>query len=117
MTSSTAKVNVGTLSKADRKKLATRIKAARAKGQAWDGEKGICVEMKISGAPVGRQLLREIGQDGMIAKTYDHKAAATARKPKPAAKKARKPSAKKPVAKPAPTEAAVKAIAEMSDLS
>jgi len=104
MTATTPKLNVGTLSKADRKKLANRIVQLRKKGMAWDGEKGICAELGLSGAPVGRTLIRELGKGDMIAATYDHKAAAAARKPKPAAKKARKPAAKKaPVAKPAPT--------------
>jgi len=108
MTSTTTKVNVGTLSKADRKKLATKIVALRKKNVAWDGPKGICQELGISGAPVGRQLLREVGQETMISKTYDHKAAANARSaakpaPKPRAKKAAKPKVAKaaPVAAPA----------------
>ena len=106
----TTKINVGTLNKADRKKLATKILALRKKNVAWDGENGICAQLGISGAPVGRTLLREVGQAQLIKPTYDHKAAANKRSAaKPVAKKSRKPAAKK-TAKPAPVKVATNPV-------
>jgi len=96
-----SKINVSNLSKAQRLALAKRIVKARDKGQAWDGPKGICATMGIAGAPVGRKLMREVGADAKIAPTYDHKAAAAARKAatKPAKKR---PAKKAPAAKVEP---------------
>ena len=100
-----AKVNLSNLSKAQRRALATRVAKLRAKGMAWDGEKGICAATGISGAPVGRQLLREynlVEKAGGIAPSYDRAAAKAAREKE--ARKAKRAS-RKPAAKvePAPT--------------
>lgn len=85
------KQNLSNLSKAQRSALAKRIVKLRDKGVAWDGPKGICEQLGIAGAPVGRQLMREVGAGAKIAATYDHKAAAAKRKgaakPKATAKK------------------------------
>lgn len=94
------KINLSNLSTAQRRALATRIAKARAKGQSWDGPKGICETMGLSGAPVGRKLLREyklVEKAGGIAPSYDRKAAKAARESE--AKKAKR-AARKPKAQP-----------------
>jgi hypothetical protein len=83
------KVNISTLTPAQRKALAAKVLKLRQSGKPWDGPTGICREVGLSGAPVGRQLLREVGKADLIRKTYDHKAAAARRKAqaKPAPKR------------------------------
>jgi hypothetical protein len=56
----------------DRRRLAERIATLREQGKQWDGPNGICATVGISGAPLGRRLLRQIGRDDLIVKQdYD----------------------------------------------
>ena len=44
----------------------------REQGKEWNGPSGICEQVGISGAAIGRTLLREIGRDDVIVKQdYD----------------------------------------------
>jgi hypothetical protein len=51
---------------AERKALAQKIIKLREAGTKWDGDGGICDQVGISGALVGRKLMREFGAGEQI---------------------------------------------------
>jgi len=54
------------MSPAQRKALASKIIALRAKGTRWDGVGGVCDQTGIRTALVGRALMREFGAGNAI---------------------------------------------------
>jgi hypothetical protein len=56
------------LSPAQRKALGKRIIALREQGVKWDGEGGICEQVGIKTALVGRALIREAGKGDELIK-------------------------------------------------
>lgn len=99
---------IGTLSESQRKALAKSIVAARAKGQSWDGESGICNDPKyplVRSAIVGRKLVREVlgAKTETISKSYDRASKGlTGPRTSDAPKTKTAPKRKAPVAKTAP---------------
>lgn len=84
------------LTDAQRTKLANRVLKLREKGVAWDGPDGICEQVGISSAVVGRKLLKEAGGEDMIReRTVNGGAKATKASTKKSAPKGKaKPAAK-----------------------
>lgn len=64
--SSNGNVSLRELSSAERRKLASQIKALRKDKVPWDGDDGICDQLGLSSALQGRALLREFGGDSLI---------------------------------------------------
>lgn len=90
---------VSSLSESAKKALAKKIATMRKNKEKWDGKGGICDQLDIPNALVGRQLLRDYGDDSLIReKSSGGSTRKSASKPKPKASGSKaKPAAKRKV--------------------